>query len=917
MSSVPVFRNAIVGVLFLAMLPAQTSGAPGERLRVRPILVDTTASWVSPLARRAGPHPRVGLVLSGGGARGISHIGVLKVLERLNIPVDFVAATSMGAIVGGLYASGWTPAEIESLVLNTKWDEVIALTGRTDRAEQLPDWKSASDKNFLVVRFERWQPVIPTSISSGQRFTDLLNSLVLRSPYHPVTSFDDLKIPFRAVTTDLVSGRRIVLGKGPLAEAMRASATVPLIFSPIEKDSMQLVDGGLVANIPVDVARQAGCDIVIAVDVTSGLRTAEEISAPWEAADQIIGIMMQHPNEEQLKGADVVITPAMGRHLASDFHDIDSLVRAGELAASEEAGEILRLLDRGRLARLSAADGVDDRVFTNVTVSRTGEGIPPPLWDHITREARYGVVSMFEIRDHLDQLAQLGMFRDIHADVTIGQGSVGVLYTVVLNPAIDSVSISGARLIPREELLAQCAPLIGRPASASGIREAVEQLLRVYRRHGYALARVTEASVDTGAHRLEMVLDEGVINRISVAGATRTKEWYILREFGLREGEAFDAEKATQGIASLSTTGFFEHVYLEVSYGGGRPNLTIRLKEKPSQLMRFGVRFDTERYLQGSVDARDENWRGSGMELGLTASGGQRNLDLVFGFKARRIFDTYLAVGLNAIYSWRDVNLYGNAPQRALNRWDRDRTGEYRDRRYGAGISVGAQLERLGDLTAEFLIHRVALRSLANAAQVEGEYDLRLLRVGTLLDTKNSYPFPTAGIDLSLSYEAALGVLGGDVSYNALTMVYESYSALGSWFTVNPKITVAFADKSMPYSQMFSLGGQSSFYGLREDDQRGRQLLLLNVGLRAKLPFAIVFPAYTGVRYDLATISEVPEQIKVKNLRHALGVDLALDTPVGAAVFSLGRSFFFSRSLPNNPVQLGPFLFAFSIGYQL
>jgi NTE family protein len=287
MRSVPVFRNAIVGVLFLALLPARSSGAPGERLRVRPTLMDSAASWMSPLVRQPGPHPRVGLVLSGGGARGISQIGVLKVLDRLNIPVDIIAATSMGAIMGGLYASGWTPAEIESLALCTNWDDIVALKGETDRSGLLPEWKSATDRNFLVVRFERWQPVIPTSISSGQRFTDLLNSLVLRSPYHSVTSFDDLKIPFRAVSTDLVSGKRVILGSGPLAEAMRASATVPFIFSPIEKDSMQLVDGGLMSNIPVDVVRQAGCDIVIAVNSTSGLRRAEEISAPWETADQI------------------------------------------------------------------------------------------------------------------------------------------------------------------------------------------------------------------------------------------------------------------------------------------------------------------------------------------------------------------------------------------------------------------------------------------------------------------------------------------------------------------------------------------------------------------------------------------------------------------------------------------------------
>jgi len=299
-------------ILFLCLI-VPIHGWTQTKLTLRPHLVSRASehrNHIYPFVEER--RPRVGLVLSGGGARGAAQIGVLKVLERHKIPIDFIAATSMGAIVGGLYASGYTTAEIESLALTTNWDELLSFSDEAKRTDLAIDQKLAADWSFLVVRFEGLQPVIPHAVSSGQRLTNFLSEQTLQALYHPDPTFDDLKIPFRAVTTDLVSGKRIVLDRGSLAQALRASATVLLLFNPIEQDSMRLVDGGLVSNIPVDVARDAGCDIVLAVNSTSGLRTADEMTAPWQTADQIMGIMMQLSNQEQLKLADITITPEIG-----------------------------------------------------------------------------------------------------------------------------------------------------------------------------------------------------------------------------------------------------------------------------------------------------------------------------------------------------------------------------------------------------------------------------------------------------------------------------------------------------------------------------------------------------------------------------------------------------------------------------
>ena len=217
-------------------------------------------------------------MLSGGGSRGAAQIGVLRALERHGIPIDFIAATSMGSIVGGLYAAGYTVAELESLAVHTNWDEVITLGDETQRslAVRRPEARRMTGASSPSASKDSSRCSLPPSPrASGSRISSVPR--MLQALYYPFPDFDHLKIPFRAVATDLVSGDRIVLHDGSLAEAMRASATVPLLFSPIEKDGMRLVDGGLVSNVPVDVARAAGCDIIIVVNSTSGLRTADEM----------------------------------------------------------------------------------------------------------------------------------------------------------------------------------------------------------------------------------------------------------------------------------------------------------------------------------------------------------------------------------------------------------------------------------------------------------------------------------------------------------------------------------------------------------------------------------------------------------------------------------------------------------------
>ena len=280
------------------------------------------------------PHrPRIGLVLSGGGARGAAHVGVLKVLEQNHIPIDAIAGTSMGAVVGGLYASGLTAKEIELIMTSLNWQD--AFRDRPPR-EDLTFRRKLEDQNFLVkfplgVRGHKIQ--LPKGLITGQKLTQILRRLTL--PVARVTNFDDLPTRFRAVATDLESGDAVIMDSGDLTSAMRASMSAPAVFSPVERDGHLLVDGGIAENLPIDIARQMGVDILIVVDVGTPLLKRDKLSSAPVISNQMLAILIQRNTREQLAKLspnDVLITPQLGDTSSFDFGIVARVIATGEIA---------------------------------------------------------------------------------------------------------------------------------------------------------------------------------------------------------------------------------------------------------------------------------------------------------------------------------------------------------------------------------------------------------------------------------------------------------------------------------------------------------------------------------------------------------------------------------------------------------
>ncbi len=313
--------------------------------------------------------PRVGLVLSGGGARGAAHVGVLKVLERERIPIDAIAGTSVGAVVGGLYASGLSAREIEAIVASAEWRD--AFRDPPPRS-QLSFRRKSEDRSFLVkfpVGLKGGDFRLPRGLVSGQKLQQVLRRLT--APVARVPDFDALPVPFRAVATDLESGEAVVLGAGDLVTAMRASVSAPGVFTPVELDGRLLVDGGLADNLPVDVARAMGVDRLIVVDVGFPLQQRAGLDSVGTISNQMLAILIRRgsdPQRRSLGADDVLLTPALGEASSFDFGLIPRAVELGEQAAS------------AALPRLAAL-GVDEAAWARHADARAAarNGAPAPV----------------------------------------------------------------------------------------------------------------------------------------------------------------------------------------------------------------------------------------------------------------------------------------------------------------------------------------------------------------------------------------------------------------------------------------------------------------------------------------------------------------------------------------------------------
>src|SRR5262245_7161417 len=341
-----------------------------NRIGVKTLVFSAWLVLLLPVAAQA--QPRIGLTLSGGGARGIAHIGVLKVREELRAPVHCVTGTSMGAIVGGSYAAGATATELETFVLKANWDDVFR--DAPPRAEISTRRKIDEYKTLFAPEYGiKKGLVLPKGVIAGVSIHGFFRLLTQQAV--EIGDFNKLPIPFRAVASDIETGEAVVLSKGSLSRAMRASMSVPGALAPVAIDGRLLVDGGIANNLPIDLARKLCGDVIIAVNISTPALKREEITSALSTTGQLINFLGKANVERQLASLgqrDVLIAPELGDISAGSFERARDAILVGEAAARALSSSLSRYsmppeqyeaLRRRQVPERKAAGSVDEIRF--------------------------------------------------------------------------------------------------------------------------------------------------------------------------------------------------------------------------------------------------------------------------------------------------------------------------------------------------------------------------------------------------------------------------------------------------------------------------------------------------------------------------------------------------------------------------
>lgn len=356
----------------------------------------------------------VGLVLSGGGAKGAAHLRVIKAIEEAGIPIDYIAGTSIGSIIGGLYAVGYSIEEIEELYTTMDWFEIF--TDRNSRERQLFADKKKDDAYMFDLLLSTDNISIPSGIVRGDRFMDQLSELLLG--YQHMDSFDSLPIPFACVSYDMNTGSEYVARGGDLSAAIRASMSIPGVFKPVRYNNMVLVDGGVYNNFPVDVAKDMGADIVIGVDLTDGLRTNGDIENMVFIFEQLTSFLGRDNYNKNVALCDYYIHPEVAPYTAASFNReaVDSLVMRGEREADKHR-EGLQALRK----EIGLPEGYRppkrDRHYSKQTPLRIGnitlKGFSRSEVDMMTEYLNlkpYTIVTREEFNRNIEQIRNIGGF---------------------------------------------------------------------------------------------------------------------------------------------------------------------------------------------------------------------------------------------------------------------------------------------------------------------------------------------------------------------------------------------------------------------------------------------------------------------------------------------------------------------------
>jgi NTE family protein len=811
-----------------------------------------------------GLQPSIGLVLSGGGARGLAHIGVLKVLEREEIEIRIIAGVSMGGVVGGLYSAGYSPEEIERIALSVNWREL--LSPNPLRESLLATQKGMAEKSIVRIRFSNWRPVIPGAVTSGQNLSQFLERLAARGGIRSSISFDYLDPPIRIVCTDLSTGEKIVLSSGNLGEALRATLAAPVAFTPVDIGGRLLVDGGLVDPLPVSILKNIKDLPLVAVNTTSALIPASGKENLLEMADQTTTIMSMRKINESIDMAVLVISPDLKAVTATDFSDVAFIISAGEEAAIDALPEIRKLLDE-----LEKSDnGTVYEPVTGWDISGL-EVLPRTMFKTFFVES--ASMSRAAITANLDRAMQTGYLESANAEIIPGDSGFSINYILRDYPRVKEISIKRATLFTEEKIFDLIESRAGNVLNKKSTISDINKIEGLYMDSGYGLARVrTEFDYDSG--HLNFIIDEGRINNLLIEGNEFTRDWVIKRHIPFNPGDVYKGVLAEQGVSDLYGTGLFETArFLAVPDSQG-VSLIARVDEKPSKMLRAAARYDNEYGARAFVDLVDDNIFGAGQQLFISTTVGEKRRSVSLNFKADRIFKTYYTYRLRFDYEEFKRNHY----------IDHDYERYYPQYSHGGELTVGRQISRLGTMSIVGEIRRYHW----DEPDIEHRrtFDKGSVGFRSTVDTRDNISFPLSGKYHIFELEFAGELTGEKIAYTRFYTSLESYYKITGDINFHPRFSLGLSSNFMPYFDEFRLGGYQNFIGLFEDEILGDKMFSGELAFRYSLPG----PFHLHLKYNMGNIWNRLENIRLSEMKYSAGAGLSMKSFLGPISVWYGRT---------------------------
>ncbi|MFQ5498989.1 MAG: patatin-like phospholipase family protein [Candidatus Zixiibacteriota bacterium] len=807
------------------------------------------------------------LALSGGGARGLAAIGILKALEDRRIRPTAIAGTSMGAIIGGLYAAGYSADDLSSILRSTDFHSLFS--NAPLRRTMFVTQRERRDRHLISIRFDNFVPHLPRGITAAQKLTALLTRLTARANYFSGGDFSKLPIPFITIATDIVSGEEVVLDHGSLADAMRATIAFPLAFTGVEENGRLLMDGGMLIPVPVELVREMSDSVrfVIAINTATSLRSLDELVTPVDVAAQVTTIMTADKLKAQLQAADYVITPDLRGVQTTDFHLQDSIIQLGYNAGLAAADSILNLL--------SAPESAPDYVIASVEPNHADSAIIGSLREELagrtlSRQALtaslqsvFREYSLFELKARLTTIDSVDHGYRLITSASQLPPSRDILFQFEGNKAFSDSTL-------RSRIVDMPAPFT--PAALS---ESLDSVISLYRESGHDLAYVRDVRLGAGDTTLSITIDEGIIQKIETRHRTRTRSWFLLSRFPLHVGQPFSSRRGARGVADIFSTDLFDRVSLDLKKKDGGPIVQIGVDEKPHTQLRLGWHWDDRYRSEEFVELVDDHVFGIGLEILAHAQFAPDRQDYNLSYQVDRIWSTYLTAGGSIYYRRLDRQLYDG---------DGDAVGFREEDRAGFVVTLGQQIARFGTVTGGLIIEE--LDQLDRTTYQSETVGLRKLFLQSLVETFDRTPFPMFGKKHLFEVQFAGKLIGGDVEFTRFHTSIEAYWTAGSRLTWHPRVSIGISRSGLPPAEKFYLGGPKSFAGFATDELAGDKFLLLSNELRLKLPLRLYF----SVRHDMGDTYVSTDQIKLSELRQGLGLFLFLDAPLGPVEVGYGVS---------------------------